>query len=67
MEFIVQLVHISEVRPGDTIEHLGLVHTVGRRNIKSGFMGRTLYGDSYRLGQQPVRKLLLQHLRPCLT
>lgn len=51
-------VHISEIRPGDTILHIdGNIRTVCRSNIKNNFMGITIFGDSYRLGTIPVKKL----------
>lgn len=51
-------VHISEINPGDTILHTdGLLHTVGRNNIKVTFMGTTLFGDSYMLGTVLVKGL----------
>lgn len=54
-------VHISEIRPGDTILHLdGKIRTVCSNNIKrDGFMGISLFGDTYRLGTIPVKKLIL--------
>lgn len=64
MNFVIEEVHISEIRPGNTVEHNGVVHTVGRDNIKTGFMGRTLYGDSYRLGTALVKRLQIQQSRP---
>lgn len=52
-------IHISQIQPGDTILHTdGEVRTVCRSNIKvDNFMGITLFGDSYRLGTTPVKKL----------
>lgn len=54
-------VHISEIRPGDTILHTdGKIRTVCRNNIrKDNFMGVSLFGDTYRLGTIPVKKLLI--------
>lgn len=54
-------VHISEIRPGDTILHIdGKIRTVCRNNIrKDNFMGVSLFGDTYRLGTIPVKKLLI--------
>lgn len=54
-------VHISEIRPGDTILHIdGNIRTVCRSNIRrDNFMGITLFGDTYQLGTIPVKKLLL--------
>lgn len=52
-------VHISEIRVGDTIEHNGEIKTVSGSNIKKdSFMGRTLFGDSYRLGNKYVNKVV---------
>lgn len=54
-------VHISTIRSGDTILHTdGKVRTVCRNNItKDKFMRISLFGDSYRLGTLPVKKLLI--------
>lgn len=49
-------VHIDTVRVGDTVEVNGVLKTVCPGDIKSGFMGTTLFGDSYRLGTVPVIK-----------
>jgi len=46
--------HITEIRPGDTVIHLGLTRTVCRCDIHRGFMGLTMFGDSYRLGSDLV-------------
>ena len=56
----IEKVHISQIMPGDTIIHSdGLVRTVNFENIKTGkFMGTTLFGDSYRLGTQKVKRIL---------
>lgn len=54
-------VHISTIKPGDTVEHAGHLKTVCAADLKqSGFMGLTLFGDSYRLGTLPVRLAVLQ-------
>lgn len=54
-------VHISTISPGDTIlDKDGIFRTICANNIKrSGFMGTTLFGDSYRLGTQRVKKVLI--------
>jgi hypothetical protein len=57
--------HISEIKAGDTIEHAGQLRTVTAQDIKAGFMGRTIFGDSYRLGQQPVIVATPQEPAPC--
>lgn len=58
METIIE-VHISEIRPGDTILHTdGKIRTVCRNNIhKDSFMGVSLFGDTYWLGTVPVKKI----------
>ena len=53
----VKEVHIKVIRTGDTVEHCGKVMTVCSSDIKRGFMGKTIFGDSYRLGTLPVIKL----------
>jgi hypothetical protein len=51
-------VHISNVKVGDTVIHNDVEMTVCRNNIKRDeFMGTTLFGDSYRLGTIPVKKV----------
>lgn len=48
-------VHIDLIRPGDTVIHDGKQRTVTQTIIGGdSFIGRTLWGDSYRLGTQPV-------------
>lgn len=47
--------HISEVRAGDTVLHNGEVKTLPKEFIKNDpFMGRSIWGDSYRMGNAPV-------------
>lgn len=56
--YTIQNVHISTIVAGDTILHTdGKLTTVCNSNIKTGFMGITLFGDSYRLGTLPVIKV----------
>ena len=50
-------VNVDTIRVGDTVEIDGLLKTVCPGDIKSGFMGVTLFGDSYRLGTVPVIKV----------
>jgi hypothetical protein len=48
--------HIDMIRPGDTVLYNGELRTVCKLDIKGGgFMGATLFGDSYRLGTVPVQ------------
>ena len=48
--------HIDAVKVDDQVLCPdGMVRTVCPNNIKTGFMGKTLWGDSYRLGTLPVK------------
>ncbi|MBX8556999.1 hypothetical protein K5D56_25470 [Pseudomonas cichorii] len=48
--------HIDMIRAGNTVLHNGELRTVCKSDIKrGGFMGTTLFGDSYRLGAMPVQ------------
>ena len=52
-------VHISGIRPGDTILFDGHLRTVCDSDIKfDGFTGITIFGDSYRIGMLPVHKVV---------
>lgn len=49
-------VHIDLVKVGDTVIQNGEMKTVGRNFLKrGGFMGTTLWGDSYRSGRDLVK------------
>lgn len=52
--------HISLIREGDTVVCPdGLHRTVNKKDIKSGgFMGITLWGDSYRMGTVLVERVV---------
>jgi len=51
-------VNISAIKNGDTILHTDKkVYTVNNCNIKRGFMGITLFGDSYKMGNTLVKKI----------
>ena len=58
-QYEVENVHISTIQVGDTIlDADGLLKTVCRNNISIyGFMGRSLFGDTYCLGTIPVKKV----------
>jgi len=47
-------IHISRLRVGDIILHNHKDMTVSSDDIKRGFCGITVFGDSYRLGTLPV-------------
>ena len=53
-------VHISTISIGDSIIcNDGFERTVCKGNIKSNtFMGITIFGDSYKLGRLPVKKVI---------
>lgn len=53
-------VHISEIKIGDVVQCPdGHARTVGRESITyDSFLGRRLWGDSYRLGYLPVTKII---------
>jgi hypothetical protein len=51
-------VNISDIKAGDTIIHKGDMVTVGGKDIKKdGFMGITIFGDSYKLGREKVKRV----------
>lgn len=50
-------VHVDEIRPGDLIEFRGEIKTVCAADIRrGGFMGTTIFGDSFRCGSLPVQR-----------
>ena len=53
-------VNINTIKIGDVIEHNGKLQTVCKADIKrDGFMGTTLFGDSYNINTKPVKVLVL--------
>ncbi|MDG1950054.1 MAG: hypothetical protein P8J32_04560 [bacterium] len=53
-------VHIDTIRVGDTVMHDNAMRTVSPAFISyGGFMGTSLWGDSYRSGSRSVTKVLL--------
>lgn len=52
-------VSIHDVRCGDTIMHQGKMKTVSRSNFgRDDLMGLTLFGDSFKLGREPIQKVI---------
>lgn len=50
-----KFVHISTIKAGDTIIHNGKESTVCKKDITiGGFMGTSIFGDSYRSGTKLV-------------
>ena len=57
-EFI--LTNIDTIKNGDLIMcDNGDIKTVCNKDIKNGFMGITIFGDSYNLGSKPVKKITM--------
>jgi hypothetical protein len=55
-----EMVHISKIKPNDVVRHGGKTVTVGQKDIKhGGFMGSSLFGDSYKLGKDKVERVLV--------
>lgn len=51
-------VHISTIKVADTILCTdGAIRTVCKADINRGFLGITLFGDSYKMGNAPVKKV----------
>ena len=47
--------HIDDIDAGDAIMFDGKLRTVSLNNIKQDtLMGKTIFGDSFRLGRQPI-------------
>ena len=56
---VIEKVHISRIRIGDTVCHNNKIRTVCNRTLKySEFMGVTLFGDSYNIGYKMVEKVI---------
>jgi hypothetical protein len=54
----IKLAHISEIKSGDTILHNGEMRTVSGTDIKgNSFIGKTIFGDSYNLGNKQVERI----------
>jgi hypothetical protein len=52
---ITKKIHITKMKAGDTVLHLGYVKTLSETSIKrGGFMGDRIWGDSYQCGSKPV-------------
>lgn len=56
----IKLVNKEDIQIGDTILCKdGILRTVCRNNITNvGFMGLCLFGDSYRVGYEKVKKVI---------
>ena len=65
MKYDITLTHIEDIQSVDIIFCPdNKIRTVNCSDIKEDkLMGRTLFGDSYRLGTLPVKKLNIFHAR----
>lgn len=52
------LVNVADLRAGDTVLHKGVERTICAKDLGKGFMGATLWGDSYCLGTLPVTQIV---------
>ncbi len=53
------MVHISDITSDDIVEHAGVTETVTQCDIKhDSFMGISLFGDTYHLGNKKVKKII---------
>lgn len=59
MSYDIALTDKEEIKVGDTILcEDGNMRTVCKNNITTGFTGRCIFGNPYRLGQEKVKKVI---------
>lgn len=59
MKYDVFLTDKEEIKIGDTILcDDGNIRTVCKNNITNGFMGMCIFGNSYKLGVEKVKKVV---------
>jgi hypothetical protein len=59
MQYDIIETHITCISVGDTVFHCGELKTVSGNNIKRcPLMGKSLFGDSYRMGTKPVKRVI---------
>ena len=62
-----EAVHITDIKPGDTIYYRDHARTVCRKDIKTTpNLGRMLFGDSFNLGHNLVLSLPIEKRRVLL-
>jgi hypothetical protein len=54
---VYEAVEIGKLRAGDTVLIDGTLKTICRNDIKRGFCGVTLWGDSHRLGRDKITRV----------
>lgn len=65
MTFPTSEVHISQIIPGDTVIHNGKEMTVCKKDLTyCSFMGRSLFGYTYKSGTEPVVRVNIQRSLP---
>lgn len=61
MDYRILDTHIDHILEGDTVIHNGKMVTVNSSDIKRNpFEGSCIFGDSYRLGYRPVKKVVFE-------
>ena len=60
MKYHIRPTHIDLIRPGDVVQTGTTLRTVCNGDVRDGFMGKTLWGDSYRLGTLPVQLVVIE-------
>ncbi len=60
MNYTIKNTHISQIKPGDTIiSKDGIMRTISKSNLSRDlFMHHKINGDSYKLGYEPVQKVI---------
>jgi hypothetical protein len=64
-KYNIKLVHINYIKIGDVIVHSdGKHYTLNNENIKNdSFIGKTILGDSYKLGYELVKFVEIIHVQ----
>lgn len=61
MRYSIELVSISTIVEGDTVDHGGVLMTVGKGNLKASLNhGLSLFGDCYALGYKKVKLAIIE-------
>jgi len=57
---MIEKVHVSEIKVGDTVMYEGKLTTVGAKDITyDSFIGGRLFGDTYNLGTILIERVTL--------
>ena len=60
MRYHIRPTNIDLIRPGDVVKVGEELRTVSPSDLRQGFMGKTLWGDSYKLGTRPVSLVIIE-------